>query len=278
MEHFKNKKVNFLFINLFFLSVIIFYFLTLLKGKGLQGFFMIAFFTLAIFFFTLWHSFNKFGSTNASIFLILAGLVSFVAEVIGINFGYSFGRYFYSDLLGIKIFGVPLLVSLMWIAIIYIAYQVTEHITNFRFTGGTPFIVRLWLSFWSAILTALIVVAWDLSLDPIAVKLGWWTWLGRRDYFGVPLGNFMGWIFISFIVVFLYKLFFEKEKSQEETSFDYVPAISYAFLSFLTILMALNINEPFFAFMSFISMFPFISIMIIRFLVVQLKFPEQYKK
>lgn len=272
------KKFNFFFINLFFLTIVIFFSLILWKGNGVQSFFIVAFFTLVTFLFAIWHSFRKLSVKNALIFLILAGLVSFIAEVIGVNFGYNFGGYSYSDLLGKKILGVPILVSLMWISIIYISYQVAEHITNFRFTKRTLIIARFWLSFWCAFLTALAVVAWDLALDPLAVKLGWWTWLRGGEYFGVPLGNFMGWIFIPFISVFIYKLFFEKEESAEETTLDYIPVISYAILSFLTILMALSINETFFAFMAFVGMFPFISIMIIRFLVVQLKFPEQYRR
>lgn len=274
----RSKNLNFLFINLFFSLAVIFYMIVLWQGKSEQSFLIVALFTLIIFLFSLWHSLISFGLRNAFIFLLLSALISFGAEAIGVNFGYAFGSYVYSDFLGPKLLGVPMLVSLMWISIIYIAYQVSEHITNFRFTAASSFLHKFWISIWSALLTSLVVVAWDLGLDPLATSLGWWTWIYGGEYFGIPLGNFIGWITVSFAVVLIYKLFFEKEKAAKETVLDYAPLVSYTLLCFLTIFMALNLGRPIFAFIAFSGMFPFISIMIIRFLVSQLKFPEQYKK
>jgi putative membrane protein len=274
----ESKNFNFIFINFLFFAVVISYILILLSGKGIQGFFMIAFFTIIIFLFALWHSIVKLGIKNALIFLFLSGLASFFAEVIGVNFGYAFGSYSYSELLGPRILGVPILVFLMWIAIIYVAYQVSEHITNFRFTAKTPFLIRVWISFWSALLTSQAVAAWDLALDPIATNLNWWIWTKRGEYFGVPIENFIGWIVISFVAVFIYKLFFEKEKLEREEETNFAPLVCYTLLCFSTIFMALNLGESIFAFIAFCTMFPFICVMIVRLLVLQFKFPLQYKR
>ncbi len=273
------KNLNFFLANLFFAAAIIFYIMLLWQGGAVQGFFLTAFFTLSIFIFTLWHAFAKFGARNAIIFLILVFLVSLGAEFVGANLANNLeGAYKYSPMLGWQIFNVPLLVILMWTAVIYLSYQVSEHITNFRFTSTTLFIQRFWVSFWSALLTSLIVVAWDFALEPLAINMGWWSWVNPGDYFGVPITNFFGWIAISFTAVFIYKIFFEREHPEKETFFDYAPVVGYAMLCIFTILAALNTEKPLFALLAFSGMFPFVCIMIVRFLTSRLDFPEQYKK
>jgi putative membrane protein len=275
----KAKNISFFLANLFFAAAIVFYIMLLWQGQMTNGFFLTAFFTLSIFIFTLWHAFAKFGARNAIVFLILVLLVSSAAEFIGANLANNLeGYYKYSEFLGWQIFNVPILVILMWAAVIYLSYQVSEHITNFRFTKATLFIQRFWVSFWSALLTSLIVVAWDFALEPLALNMGWWSWANLGDYFGVPIQNFFGWITISFSAVFIYKIFFEREHLEKETFFDYAPVVGYAMLCLFTILAALNTEKPMFALLAFSGMFPFVCIMIVRFLTSGLDFPEQYRK
>lgn len=275
----KAKNLNFIFINLFFVVAVFFCIFTLLQGKLAQSFLVISIFTIVIFLFSFWHSLIKFGLRNAFFFLMIVLALSFSLEVIGVNLGYEFqGYYKYSEFLGAKILNVPVLVILMWVSVIYISYQVSEHITDFRFEKNTLFLQRFWISVWSAFLTALITAAWDIGLDPLAVNLGWRVWEKGGEYFGVPIGNFIDWIVISFVAVFIFKLFFEKESLEKETAADYAPLICYTLLCFSTIFLALSQGIPLFAFIVFVSMFPFISIMIVRLLVVQLKLPRQYKK
>ncbi|MFZ5364026.1 MAG: carotenoid biosynthesis protein [Patescibacteria group bacterium] len=275
----QSKNVNFFLANLFFAAIVLFYIFMLWQGELEQGFILTAFFTLSVFAFTLWHAFSKFGIRNAIIFLILVLFVSLGAEFIGANLANNFeGYYQYSDFLGWKFLNIPLLIIFMWTAIIYLSYQVSEHITNFRFTKQTHFLQKFWVSFWCALLTSLIVVAWDFALEPLAIGMGWWSWLRPGEYFGVPISNFLGWMAISFSVVFLYKIFFERERPEEANLFDYAPAIGYALICFFTILTAINIDKPLFALIAFVGMFPFVCIMVIKFLVSRLNFPEQYRK
>ena len=44
----------------------------------------------------------------------------------------------------------------------------------------------------------LLAVSIDLSLDPIADRLGFWKWFNVNplNYFGVPFDNFVGWFLI----------------------------------------------------------------------------------
>ena len=52
--------------------------------------------------------------TPTFLFLVFAGVVGFIAEFIGVNTGLLFGSYRYLTNLGIKIAGVPLIISVNW--------------------------------------------------------------------------------------------------------------------------------------------------------------------
>ena len=57
---------------------------------------------------------------------------------------------------------------------------------------------RLWL--FVPLLTAGIAVAFDLFLDPIAVKAGYWVWFVEGTvYYGIPLLNYVGWFVLMFL-------------------------------------------------------------------------------
>jgi uncharacterized membrane protein len=100
----------------------------------------------------------------------------------------TFHAYVYGHFL-IMIFGsVPLCIGVSWGLIIYTAMETSD-----RFT--LPWYLR-------PILDALLALTIDLSMDAIAIRLGFWTWGQVGAWFGVPLGNFYAW----FIVVFGFSL------------------------------------------------------------------------
>src|SRR3954471_19129577 len=102
----------------------------------------------------------------------------------------TFHAYVYGQFL-IMIFGVvPLCIGVSWGLIIYTAMETSD-----RF--ALPWYLR-------PILDALLALTIDLSMDAIAIRLGFWTWGRAGAWFGVPLGNFYAW----FIVVFGFSLLF----------------------------------------------------------------------
>jgi hypothetical protein len=100
----------------------------------------------------------------------------------------TFHAYTYGHFL-IMIFGaVPLCIGVSWGLIIYTAMQTSD-----RF--ALPWYLR-------PILDALLALTIDLSMDAIAIRLGFWTWGQAGPWFGVPLGNFYAW----FVIVFGFSL------------------------------------------------------------------------
>ena len=120
----------------------------------------------------------------------LLGLV--VGMIYGVLLEYgaiiTFHAYVYGHFL-IMIFGaVPLCIGVSWGMIIYTAMETSD-----RF--ALPWYLR-------PILDALLALTIDLSMDAIAIRLGFWRWGQAGPWFGVPLGNFYAW----FIVVFGFSL------------------------------------------------------------------------
>jgi len=103
-------------------------------------------------------------------------------EVLGSRTGVPFGAYAYTAP-GPTLAGVPLLVPIGWFAFALIALAV---VPGRRAWWGAP----------------LALVAWDLGLDPLMVREGFWAF-ARPDYFGVAWTNFLGWYVAGLALVAL---------------------------------------------------------------------------
>src|ERR1700712_798596 len=53
------------------------------------------------------------------LFIVLAFVIGFFIEVIGIQTGIIFGKYHYETLLGFKLFGVPPVIGFNWLMLVY---------------------------------------------------------------------------------------------------------------------------------------------------------------
>ncbi|MEA3223956.1 MAG: carotenoid biosynthesis protein, partial [Thermodesulfobacteriota bacterium] len=76
--------------------------------------------------FVLWNSVLTKGWGRSLLALALAYIIAFTAEALGVNFGLVFGRYYYTDALGIKFIGVSLMVALAWEPILYASFGITD--------------------------------------------------------------------------------------------------------------------------------------------------------
>ena len=119
------------------------------------------------------------GSLRGGLPLVAAGAVGFGAELLGVATGRPFGRYAYSERLGPRIRGVPLLAAAAW-----------------AIMARPAWVAAGWISARTALrvpLAAAGLTAWDVYLDPRMADEGYWTWPGGGRYEGVPASNFAGW-------------------------------------------------------------------------------------
>ena len=120
-------------------------------------------------------------------FLLLGGMIGFMAEVAGVYSGWVFGSYWYTDALRPQLFGVPLAMIPAWLVLIG---YVRQMLIGWK--------VPAWLSVLcaSAWLTAI-----DLIIDPLSAGvLGHWRWQEQGFYYGIPAHNFAGWFGVSLVI------------------------------------------------------------------------------
>ncbi|MCJ7736669.1 MAG: carotenoid biosynthesis protein [Anaerolineae bacterium] len=154
--------------------------------------------------FSLAHAMYTLGIRNAAVFFILSTVISFAFESVGVATGTIFGPYHYADKLGPQLLNVPVLVPIAWFMVIYPSYAMANYIitgdTRYRPETGLARQVGL------ALLSAILMTAWDLVLDPQMVGEGYWTWHTESAYFGIPVQNFVGWLITTCTVYLAYRL------------------------------------------------------------------------
>ncbi len=115
--------------------------------------------------------------------LLLIAITGYLIEVLGVLTGHVFGSYAYGATLGPKVFETPLIIGINWMMLIYCVFAIMEP-------------ARL---FWplKVLSGAVLMVAYDVVLEPVAIRLDMWNWAGGE----IPLQNYQAWFIIS--VIFL---------------------------------------------------------------------------
>ncbi len=143
-------------------------------------------------------------------------LITWLSEYSSIHNGFPYGLYYYIESTRgreIWVLGVPLMDSLSYVFLAYASYSmallVLSPVISVR---GMPYLletrkIRGALS--ARILGALFMVYLDIIIDPVALRGGRWFlgqiygYPGGGVYFGVPVSNFIGWLFVGFLLVWV---------------------------------------------------------------------------
>jgi len=127
------------------------------------------------------------GPRRGSALLGAAGAIGFGSELVGVATGRPFGHYAYTEKLGPRVAGVPVLAAAAWAALARPAWTVAGLLAR-------PPVARVAVA-------AGALTAWDVFLDPRMVREGYWEWPAGGRYEGVPASNFAGW-FVTATAVF----------------------------------------------------------------------------
>ena len=139
-------------------------------------------------------------------FVALCFTVGIAVEIIGTSTGYLFGEYTYGKTLGVAIKNVPLIIGVNWFIIMYCC-GVTVHTILEKLSSkletmtGAPSPALKILSIISD--GAMLAVVFDWIMEPAAIKLGYWAWLGDGE---IPAYNYMCWFMISSLLILAFGL------------------------------------------------------------------------
>lgn len=156
--------------------------------------------------FVVLHGPRQIGWRRLMVFFFIAAVVSWCYESLSIATGFPFGHYHYTDKMGPKLGTVPLLIMPAYYAICYVSWHLGLIVMD-RFEERAD-AVQTWAV---PALAALIMVMWDLSMDPARSTLSEsWIWHEGGGYFGVPFENFMGWLLCVWTIFQGYALYLRR--------------------------------------------------------------------
>jgi len=120
------------------------------------------------------------GAKSSAKFFIVAAVIGSAMELLSLNTGFPFGRYYYTNELGAMLGPLPVFIPLLWASLGFYAYMAGGKY-------GMPFLM----------------VFTDLALDP-RFSGHLWIWISKTQYFGDPLTNFVGWFFTSALIILVF--------------------------------------------------------------------------
>ncbi len=159
----------------------------------------------------LFHASRALGLGRAVALMFAASLITLCAELLGTSLGLPFGEYHYSELLGYRIGGlVPYPIPISWFYMLYACLAICGRVLEASDTNRGKW---KW-----AVVAALLLMAWDVSMDPAMVQTAHWVWGSGQQFrdaglpawlvsyftkdvfYGMPLSNWGGWFLTGLVV------------------------------------------------------------------------------
>jgi uncharacterized membrane protein len=162
--------------------------------------------------FALLHGRVRYGWRGICVFFGICVVVGNIFENVGVLTGFPFGHYFFTNLMGPKIFAVPILLGFAYVGIGYLSWSVGRLIVaGARGSLGGSRVVMV------PVVGAFVMVAWDLAMDPVwATILHAWVWVRGGSYFGVPLMNFFGWYLTVYVIYQTFAIYLRRREDRPE--------------------------------------------------------------
>ena len=213
----------------------------------------------------LLHCSRSLGFKKTLLFFSIALSFGLVSETLGAARGLIFGPYFYTY--DKFFFGlVPLYTPFGWAVGIYLAYALTNQFLSGLIDEKPRLnVTRLNCAGLILILSAiggLVAMNLDMILDPVAVTAQppGWVWIAGGPYFNIPISNFVGWFFVTFFAVALFRSYeaFRSKLWEGARSIDVFVPVVYLMYFLVHASLAIRMGHPEFALIGFSSMFPFI--------------------
>ncbi|MGB6160464.1 MAG: carotenoid biosynthesis protein [Acidobacteriaceae bacterium] len=139
------------------------------------------------------HGRRVYGLRGIVVFMVLCLGVSTFFESLGLWMGFPFGHYFFTGVMGPKVFSLPVLLALAYVGVGYVAWVVGSLMVGAGMGSRAGWLVTPWVA-------AAVMTAWDLAMDPVWAHIDHaWVWEQGGGYFGVPFSNYFGWLLTTWV-------------------------------------------------------------------------------
>lgn len=201
--------------------------------------------TLPLLLFAFAHGSIQYRFRDVLVFAIICVVVSNAFENLSIVTELPFGGYHYSEMLGPKIFQVPVLIGPAFFSVGYLSWTLARVIL--RATGEER---EGHLMFSVPLVAAFVMVAWNLSFDPLASTVRQvWIWKEGGSYFGVPVSNFLGWYLTGYVFFQLYAFYLQRRgpdrlaRKPQSREFWLQAVVAYGTIAGIVILGAFTVTS-----------------------------------
>jgi uncharacterized membrane protein len=141
---------------------------------------------------------RRYGLRGILVFAAICIVVGNITENLGVATGFPFGHYYFDQLMGPRLFHVPILLGLAYIGMAYVSWTLGCILAGNHPTASFVAV---------PLLASFLMVAWDLAQDPVwSTALRGWIWRDGGPWFGVPVSNYLGWFATNFAISLLFAL------------------------------------------------------------------------
>jgi uncharacterized membrane protein len=179
--------------------------------------------------FALIHGSRTYGPKGAVMFAAVCLGTGCFFESLSLRTGFPFGHYYFTSVMGPKVFQLPLLLALAYLGIGYVSWVLAVLILS----GFRLFLVP--------VIAAFVMTAWDLSMEPVWATLDRaWIWSDGGAYFGVPISNFFGWYVTTYTFYQLFALYVRNRRPLPAPQGHWrLPVLFYAVCALGNLLLAI---------------------------------------
>jgi len=224
MRNNQNRFLLFMLLLLYLLGRV----LQLFAGK-LPNLVIVAFHVFPPALFALVHGARIYRLRGILVFTALCLGVSTFFESLSLRTGFPFGHYKFTDLMGPKISGLPILLALAYVGMGYLSWIVGSALLS---GGSKPLSGRKALLL--PLVAGVVMTVWDLSMEAVWADIDHgWIWHDGGQYYGVPMSNFFGWLLTTYVFYQFFSLYLRNHETIPSSSGHWLLAIAFYALSAL---------------------------------------------
>jgi putative membrane protein len=114
--------------------------------------------------------------------------IGFMAEWLGVKFGFLFGDYSYGANLGMKLDDVPIIMGINWVILSLASRGIIQRFFK--------------VPVMKILVSSVLMVSLDILIESLAPQLDYWSF----DTMVAPLSNYIGWLIYSILIQSLLEL------------------------------------------------------------------------
>jgi putative membrane protein len=152
--------------------------------------------------------------TGLLVFSLIAFLIGYGSELIGVHTGALFGNYWYGANLGLKLMEVPLIIGINWGVLAITSASLTQRFIDNIF-------IKIGVN-------SLLMVFFDFVMEPVAMKSDFWSW--ENDV--IPFFNYVCWFFVATILQVIYLNFFKTSTNKVLNTLFIIQLLFFTILNF----------------------------------------------